>query len=87
MRTAILVVCAACLFPQAIVAGEYKEVVSSYDNDFYKIDTKTILVRTENCLEDVQAQEVLITMNGRTGEIAFPESENRCPVAAVYGTS
>ena len=87
MRTAILVVCAACLFPQAIVAGEYKEVVSSYDNDFYKIDTKTILIRTENCWEDVRAQEVLINMNRRAGEMTFSESENICPIVAVYGTS
>lgn len=83
MRTALFVVCAICLLPLKIVAGDYKEIVSSYDNDFYKIDSKTILIRTENCLEDVQSQEVLITMNGHTGEIAFSESENRCAVAAV----
>lgn len=87
MRTALFVVCAIFLFPLKIVAGDYKEIVSSYDNDFYKIDSKTILIRTQNCFEDVQSQEVLITMDGTSGEIVFSESENRCVVAAVFGSS
>ncbi len=87
MRTAIFVVCAVCLLHPAAFAGDYKEVVSTYDNDFYKIDSKNILIRTENCLEDVQAQEVLVSMNGASGEIEFTATENRCSVQAVYGTS
>jgi hypothetical protein len=87
MRTAIFVVCAVCLFHPAVSAGEYKEVVSTYDNDFYKIESKNILIRTEKCLEDVQAQEVLVSMNGASGEIEFTTTENRCRVQAVYGTS
>ncbi len=87
MRTIIFAVSAACLLPQIIHAGDYKEVVSSFDNDFYKIDTKNILIRTESCMEDVQSQEVLVTMNGTSGEIVFSVSENSCAVAAVYGTS
>lgn len=86
-KTVILVFCSACLFPQMIFAGDYKEVVSSFDNDFYKIDTKNILIRTQNCLEDVQSQEVLVTIDGTSGEVVFPESGNGCSVAAVYGTS
>ena len=87
MRSAIVVVFALCLFHQSSVAGEYKEVVSTYDNDFYKIDSKNILIRTERCMEDVQGQEVLVTMNGISGEIEFTETGTRCAVQAVYGTS
>jgi hypothetical protein len=87
MRTTLSVICAVCLFHPVAFAGEYTEVVSTYDNDFYKIDSKNILIRTENCLEDVQAHEVLVIMNGSSGEIVFSESENRCPVRSVYGTS
>ncbi|NNK56383.1 MAG: hypothetical protein EX260_01840 [Desulfobulbaceae bacterium] len=87
MRTAILVVFAISVFLPAAFAGEYTEVVSTYDNDFYKIDTKNILIRTENCLEDVQAQEVLLSINGTAGEITFTETDNRCAVQAVLGTS
>ena len=87
MRTAIVVVSTVCLFHQSLVAGEYKEVVSTYDNDFYKIDSKNILIRTEKCMEDVQGQEALVTMNGISGEIEFTETGTRCAVLAVYGTS
>ena len=86
MRTVILVVCAVCFFHQAVSAGEYKEVVSTYDNDFYKIDTKNILIQTANCLEDVRGQEVLVSMSGISGEITFTKTENSCAVAAIYGT-
>jgi hypothetical protein len=87
MRTSIVVVFIVCLFHQSLVAGEYKEVVSTYDNDFYKIDSKNILIRTEKCMEDVQGQEALVTMNGMSGEIEFTEAGTRCAVQAVYGTS
>jgi hypothetical protein len=87
MRTVILAICAIFLVHHNAAAGEYKEVVSTYDNDFYKIDAKNILIRTENCLEDVQTQEVLVTMTGTSGEIAFTETENRCAVQAILGTS
>ena len=59
MRTAIFVVCAVCLFHPAVSAGEYKEVVSTYDNDFYKIESKNILIRTEQI--DDNGKKVLLT--------------------------
>jgi hypothetical protein len=76
-----------CLFHQPLVAGDYKEVVSSYDNDLYKIDSKNILIRTDNCMEDVQAQEALVTMNGYTGEVEFTVTGNRCVVQSIYRTA
>lgn len=87
MRTAIVVVITVCLFHQPLVAGDYKEVVSSYDNDLYKIDSKNILIRTDNCMEDVQAQEALVTMNGYTGEVEFTVTGNRCVVQSIYRTA
>lgn len=87
MRAVILFVCAACMFPQIASSAEYQEVVSSFDNDFYKIDTKNILIRTEYCMEDVSSQEVMLTMDGTSGEMVFSESQNSCTVTAVYGTS
>jgi hypothetical protein len=90
IRIVVCAVCAAilsCLSPQVMRADEYTEVVSSYDNDFYKIDTKNILIQTYNCMEDVQSTQVLLSMNGATGEMVFAESENRCRVDGVYGTS
>ena len=86
MRIVIPVICAICLLLQTAAAGEYQEVVSTYDNDFYKIDTKNILIRTDRCLEDVSSQDVLISIAGTSGEISFLESENKCAVVAVYGT-
>ena len=86
MRIVILVACALCVFQQSVSAGEYTEVVSTYDNDFYKIDSKNILIRTNNCLEDVRGQEVLVSMSGTSGEITFTETESKCAVVAVYGT-
>lgn len=86
MRTVILFVCACLILPQLTAATEYQEVVSSFDNDFYKIDTKNILIRTQYCMEDVTSQEVMLTMDGASGEIVFSESQNSCTVTAVYST-
>ena len=87
MRLFTILMFALCLFPRTLIGGEYKEVVSSFDNDFYKIDTKSILIRTENCLEDVRSQQVLARINGRSGEMVFSASGNRCTIRGVYSTS
>ena len=59
MRIFTIMMFAVCLLPRTLIGGEYKEVVSSADNDLYKIDTKNVLIRTENCMEDARSQEVL----------------------------
>ena len=76
-----------CLVPLPVFARDYQEVVSKIDNDFFKIDAKSILIRTENCFEEAQSEQVVLSMNGRSGEMKFSSTEIVCPVAAVYRSS
>lgn len=87
MRVICVLLFVTYLIPQSLAAGEYQEIVSTIDNNFYKIDTKSILIQTQDCYEDVQSQQVLVSMDGTSGKIVFSESENTCSVTAVYGSS
>jgi hypothetical protein len=70
-----------------VFARDYQEVVSKIDNDLFKVDTKSILIRTENCFEEAQSEPVVLKMNGGSGEITFNSSENVCSVSAVFRSS
>ena len=87
MARLLVVLFFVLLTPNTLIADDYQEVVSSFDTDFYKIDTKNILIRTENCPETVESQQVLAKMKGGTGEMIFIESGNSCTVSGVYQTS
>lgn len=87
MKRLLIMLFLATITPNTLIADDYQEVVSSIDTDFYKIDTKNILIRTENCYETVESQQVLAKMKGATGEIIFSETENNCTVAGVYQAS
>ena len=86
MKRLVVVLFLAGIAPSPLMADDYQEVVSSFDTDFYKIDSKNILIRTENCYDTVESQQVLAKMKGATGEIIFSESGNTCAVAGVYQT-
>lgn len=87
MKSRWLCLVLLCLAPLPVFAGDYQEVVSKIDNDFFKIDTKSILIRTENCYQEAQSEQVLLSMRGRSGKMKFSSTEIVCPVAAVYRSS
>lgn len=87
MQRFVIVLFFALLIPHTLSAADYQEVVSSIDSDFYKIDSKSILIHTENCFETVESQQVVVTMEGMTGQMVFGETGTNCAVAGVYRSS
>jgi hypothetical protein len=65
----IILLCLVCLAPHPLIAGECGEVASSFDANFYTIDSKIILIHSLKCYETFESPHVLAKSNGVTGKI------------------
>lgn len=78
---------AASLWSVAAGAQSYDVSVTRKDRNVYKVDGKQLLVRTKYCYVYAYSEEAVLRMRGRTGDLIFIDSRDKCDVEAVYSGS
>ena len=74
------------IFPLMLGADNYEVSVTRKGSNQYKIDGRNIYIHTRFCYEYAYSERAFLKMSGYSGEMIFLESDEECPVKAVYGS-
>lgn len=83
--TSVLVVALMIFVACPVLAGTYEISVTRKDSNLYKVDGKSIIIKTKYCYEYVYSSEAILRTSGRSGKLIFLEEDATCDVEAVFG--
>ncbi|MBI5270766.1 MAG: hypothetical protein HY856_13935 [Burkholderiales bacterium] len=87
MKKAAVSISAALLslFAAPAFAENYELTVTRKGSNVYKVDSKSIIVRTRYCYVYAYSEEAILKWNGYGGELIFFDSKDKCDVKGAYG--
>jgi len=66
-------------------AGTYDLTVTRKDSNLYRVNGKSIIIKTKYCYEYVYSSDAILRTSGRSGKLIFLEEDSSCDVQAVFG--